>query len=436
MNAPFQNILSISNLHRVVDWVKLITITGTAQIITQAVGFVCGLLVIRLLSTQEYALYTLANTMLGTMVILAEGGVSTGVLAKGGMVYQDRRQLGLILSTGMYLRKKFAIFSLIVACPILLFLLIHHGAKWYISCIIIVALIPAFYATLSATLLEIPFKLRQDVIPLQRIQVQSNLGRLVVLSLFIFSFPFAYIALFATALPQLWANRRLKKESQTLVSHNQQHDPVIRNEILSIVKRILPGSVYYCFSSQITIWILSAYGSTTSLAQLGALGRLSIIVTLFSIMFYTLVVPRFARLVNDSKLLLRRYVQIQTGLVIVCASIMVIILNFSSEILWILGDNYSGLSYQLVLLMLGTCLSFIVGASHYLCTSRGWVLKPVISIPINIASIIVGATILDITSLEGILFLNIFVCSIQATMNIFYTLFMIFTNDKIENLNA
>lgn len=435
MNALLHNILISSNFHRVVDWVKLITITGAAQIIGQAVGFFCGLLVIRLLPTQEYALYTLANTMLGTMIILAEGGVSTGVLAKGGMVYQDRKQLGLVLSTGMYLRRKFAIFSLIIASPILLYLLIHHGANWYMSCVIILALIPAFYASLSATLLEIPFKLRQDVIPLQRIQIQSNLGRLVILSLFIFSFPFAYIALFATALPQLWANRRLKKESQKLVSHHEPHDPVIRNELLSIVKRILPGSVYFCISSQITIWILSIYGSTTSLAQLGALGRLSMIVTLFSMMFYTLVVPRFARLADDWKLLLRRYMQIQVALLILCISILGVVGNFSLEILWILGENYSNLSTQLLLLMSGTCLSFMVGASHYLCTSRGWVINPVVSIPINIASIVLGAIIIDISTLDGILILNIFVCSIQATMNILYTLFKIFTNYKLS-LNA
>src|SRR5438045_2535474 len=43
------------------EWGKLISITGAAQIIVQLTGLISGIIVIRLLPTQEYALYTLAN---------------------------------------------------------------------------------------------------------------------------------------------------------------------------------------------------------------------------------------------------------------------------------------------------------------------------------------------------------------------------------------
>ncbi len=62
-------------------WGKLISITGSAQIIVQAVGFVSGILIIRLLPVQEYAFYTLVNTMLGTVALLVDGGISTGAMA-------------------------------------------------------------------------------------------------------------------------------------------------------------------------------------------------------------------------------------------------------------------------------------------------------------------------------------------------------------------
>ena len=67
-------------------WIKLIFVTGSAQIIVQATGLFCGILVIRLLPVNEYALYTLANTMLGTMTVLADSGISSGVMAQGGKV--------------------------------------------------------------------------------------------------------------------------------------------------------------------------------------------------------------------------------------------------------------------------------------------------------------------------------------------------------------
>jgi O-antigen/teichoic acid export membrane protein len=151
-------------------WGKLISITGSAQIVVQAVGFLSGILVIRLLAVEEYALYTLANTMLGTMTILSDGGISTGVMAEGGKVWQDRKKSGVVLTTGLDLRRKFAIVSLIISIPVLGYLLLHNGANWITTVLITASLIPAFYAALSDGLLQIPVKLHQAIPPLQKIR--------------------------------------------------------------------------------------------------------------------------------------------------------------------------------------------------------------------------------------------------------------------------
>ena len=73
----FTRIKTHLNLSSILNWSKLISITASAQLIVQAVGFLSGILIIRLLPVQEYAYYTLANTMLGTMTILADGGISS-----------------------------------------------------------------------------------------------------------------------------------------------------------------------------------------------------------------------------------------------------------------------------------------------------------------------------------------------------------------------
>ena len=70
-------------------WSRLVSITVVAQVLLQMLSFICGILVIRLLPTHEYALYTLANTMLATMILLADSGVSTGVMAQAARVWDD-----------------------------------------------------------------------------------------------------------------------------------------------------------------------------------------------------------------------------------------------------------------------------------------------------------------------------------------------------------
>jgi O-antigen/teichoic acid export membrane protein len=410
--------INAGNRHaKVFEWLKLLTVTGFAQIIVQGLGAIGGILIVRLLPPEEYALYTLVNIMIGTMTILADGGISTGIMGEGGKVWNDREKLGSVLVSGLHLRKKFAMGSLLVASPILFLLLRHHGASLIMSSLLLVSLIPVFLTNLSGTLLEIGPKLKQDISSLQKVQVGLNVGRLTVLTISLFAFPWAFVAVLSSGLPQAWANYRLRKISSNYTDWEQRPDPLIQKEVLLIVKRILPTAIYFCVSGQITIWLLSFFGSTISVAQVGALGRLAMILTIFNILFATLAIPRFARLGATKVLLIKRYFQLQAGLIGLSICIVGVTWIYHSRVLWILGGAYQHLETELLLNIIGYCLTLIAGLSFSLYTSRGWVIKPVISIPINVAAISLGVFFLNVATLKGILILNIVVASCQIAMN-------------------
>jgi O-antigen/teichoic acid export membrane protein len=402
---------------RIQDWARLITITGSAQILVQAMALAGGIIVIRLLSPEEYALYTIANTMLGTMLVLADGGISTSMLAQGGKVWQHPQKLGRVLTTGLQLRRKFALYSLIAALPILIFLLNSHEANWQISILITLSLIPVFVTSLSGVILQAGPKLHQQINSLQRNQVAMNFGRLLLLASILFFFPLAFLAILSMFLPQLWANRQLKKASSEYIDWDQQADEQVKKETLKLVRRILPGSIYYCLSGQLTIWLITLFGSTLSVAQAGALSRLAMMLNIFSVLFGTLIAPRFARLPADSKLLLNRYLQMITGLVLLAMVLISMTWIFHVNVLWILGKDYSGLKTELVLNIAGSCLGMIAGACFTLYTSRGWAVNPFLSIPLSIVSIIAGMVIFDLSTIQGILSLNLFVSVVQVLLN-------------------
>lgn len=409
----------------VVNWGKLISITGSAQIIVQAVGFACGILIIRLLPVQEYAFYTLANTMLGTMTVLADGGISTGVMAQGGKVWQDKEKLGAVLATGIDLRKKFGFVSLVVSLPILGYLLMHNGASLVTTLLIALALIPAFYAALSDSLLEIVPKLHQTILPLQKNQVSVGLGRLLLTGLTMFVFPWAFIAILAAGLPRMWGNVQLSKIGYRFADEKQQPDKEIRAEILTLVKRIMPTSIYYCVSGQITIWLISVFGNTNSIAQLGALGRLNMLLSLFSVIITTLIIPRFAKLASDKYLLSQRFIQIMGILVVMLSAVVVIVYLFPTPILWLLGDAYKGLPFELFLSVLGSCLGLMTGIVFSLYNCRGWAFNPIIGIPLGAFGIILGALFFKLTTLLGALYYNLFLAVYSFLVNIgfaFYSL--------------
>ena len=420
MKGVVPKIVNIANREQTLTWIKLISITGGAQLIVQFVGLISGIIVIRMLPTHEYGLYTLANTMLGTMLVLADGGISSGVMSQGGKVWQDREKLGVVLATGMDLRMKFAIGSLLIAIPFLLYLLIHHDASWLMSFLIVVSLIPSFFTSLSGALLQVAPKLNQDIGPLQKNNIVSNILRLVLIMITLFAFPWAFIAIFVAGIAQLWANSNLKKISFGYANWKQTPDVTVRKEILYFVKRILPGSIYYCLSGQITIWLISFFGNTAAVAQVGALGRLGMMLGIFTAILGTLVIPRFSRLPDEKIKLFKIFFLIQLGLVTLGIFIIGIVYLFPAQILWILGKDYSNLKTELILSIAGSCLGLVAGSAFGLSTSRGWAINPLISIPLTLGAIILGISIIDISTLVGVLKFNLFVYIVEIIMYYLY----------------
>ena len=402
----------------VLNWTKLISITSSAQILVQAVGFACGILVIRLLSVQEYALYTLCNTMLGTMVLLSDSGISTGVMSLGGEAWEDKEKLGTVLATGLDLRRKFALVSLLVSVPILLYLLYHNGATLFMGLIITLAMIPAFYAALSDSLLEIVPKLHQNIFPLQRNQVEVGVGRLLLSAITVFFFPLAYVAVLAVGIPRIFGNIRLRKIVYGIVEKEKEPDAEVKNKILIIVKKSLPAIIFYSFSGQINIWLISYFGNTTSLAQIGALGRVVMLLSLISVVFNFLIVPRFARIKNEYACLMGFYSKI-IALVLFIAIIIVVLMYFLAEyFLYILGHKYSGLETELILVMIGGCINMLMSSGLSLYLSKGWVMKYYVSIGLDVFPLVIGCFLFDVTTLLGVLYFNIFVAAIQMIVHV------------------
>ena len=399
---------------RLREWANLVIFAGSAQIMVQAIGFVCGIIVIRLLSVDEYAVFTLANTMLGTMTLLADSGISAGVMSQGGKVWQNRRDLGSVLTTGMSLRKKFALYSVVIAVPVFFYLLRKHETSILMSVLVIISTMPAFLSTLSGKLLEIGPKLHQDIPRLQQVGIASSCLRLIVTSVLLLVFPFANSAILASGIAQLFANWRMRFLIRHYADLSQGENIYVRAEILSMVQRAIPNAIYFCISGSASIWLISFFGSTESMAELGALARLSILLAPLSICLDLLVMPRFARLKCSNRALLQKFFKIQVGLFCISAMLFLTACFFSGSVLWILGKNYAGLSNEMILMVLGNCLSLIANCSYQLIACRGMVVKPTLSIFCNVIAQLSFMCLFDVKSTYGVLGIAACVSAIQT----------------------
>lgn len=390
---------------KVLEWAKLLTVAGGGQMAVQLLGFACGVLVIRMLSQEQYALYTIANAMLGTLAVLADGGISTGVMSQGGKVWNDRSKLGSVLVTGIRLRSRFAIATILFAMPVLAYLLRDHGAGWLVVGMISLSLIPAFLAGLTETILNIAPKLHQNVAPLQAIQVGASGMRLGLSAVSLFFLPLAPVAMLAAGLPQIMANRRLRRLVGKNADLGAPYDPAEAHAILKSVRRILPGAIYFSFSGQISIWLLSMFGSTDSVAQIGGLSRLTMPLSAIGLIVGILVVPRFSRIaggVKEVRSFFLKFTVCEVGLMLMLLAVVYI---SAPLLLMLLGSGYENLEVELLLLFGGAAMGLLKGTWFSLFASRGLILPALASVGINLATQAAGFALFDLSDLRSVIIL-------------------------------
>jgi O-antigen/teichoic acid export membrane protein len=384
------------------ELVKSLAKFSSFQVVIQAIGFICGLIVVRLLAPEQYALYTLANAMLGTLTILADSGVSAGALAQGGKVWQSREKLGAVMVTSMQLRRRFAVISIAITMPILGYLLMHHGATWLDAGAITVLVVVSFQITFTNILYEIAAQLHQNVSIVGKVRTETGLLRLFALLSTISAWPYSAVALAASGLPQLYASRSLRIQSEKMVDWSQKVDPHVKEETLRIVRRVMPNSIFYCINSQIVIYLISIFGTTVNVAELGALGRITQVFSILLVVFNVVLLPRFARLRNRDGLL-SYFVRSMLGLFFTATLLAGVVAVLSNKLVVILGVSYQGLGPELTLAAIGALIGLLSKATQGMGNARGWVVNPIILIGISVTAQVCLIFFLDVSTLRGVL---------------------------------
>src|SRR5438874_8048940 len=107
--AGVTDVLQSPYLRRLIRSGRVVGSFVTVQVIVQLIGFLSGILLIRMLEQREYAFFTIANTMQGTLNLLADVGISLGLVSIGGRVWQDRPRFSQLISTALHLRRRLAL---------------------------------------------------------------------------------------------------------------------------------------------------------------------------------------------------------------------------------------------------------------------------------------------------------------------------------------
>src|SRR3979409_1893447 len=121
ISPPVLNEANAPIIRTALQRVRVVGKFAFVQAVVQVIGFLSGILLIRHLDQREYAYFTIANTMQGTLNTLADIGISVGLVSIGGRVWQDRNRFGQLIRTASNLRRKLGLIAALVITPILFF---------------------------------------------------------------------------------------------------------------------------------------------------------------------------------------------------------------------------------------------------------------------------------------------------------------------------
>jgi hypothetical protein len=200
--------------------------------------------------------------------------------------------------------------------------------------------------------------------------------------------------------------------------------PEIEKDILRIVRKVFPTTLYYCVSGQLTIWILSILGTTTAVSQIGALSGLSTALGLFTAIFTVLAVPRFARIPSNRKLLMKRFLLLQAGLLGTSVLIVAFTYIFAHPLLLVLGRRFAGLRIELTLTAAQTCVALISSSTNQLLSSRGIIVPPALLISCAILAQVGLVFVLPVRTVSGALWYGMAVSATVYFVRMTYLLFL------------
>jgi hypothetical protein len=144
-----------------------------------------------------------------------------------------------------------------------------------------------------------------------------------------------------------------------------------RRRVVRFLLPTLPSALYFAVQGPLLVWLSATFGSTRTIAEVGALGRLGLAVGMFSSLVGVVFLPRLARIV-DERHYLARFLQFGALLVAVAGGLLAFAALFPRALLFVLGAHYSGLDSELLLVIGGAGLSLLDGYLVSVNIARSW----------------------------------------------------------------
>jgi O-antigen/teichoic acid export membrane protein len=340
---------------------------GSVQILNLFAGF----LLIRWLSVSDYAAYSLVTGFQGTVGVLVELGLGGSIIALlAGRT--DPSAVGRYIRSTRHHRNRFFLLLLPVIAAAFALLTFRQGWSGSLTVIFLAAILVTIYFQSLATYYSVPLLVHQRLNLYYRTPAMLGAARLAVYLVLKAASLLSYVtAVFVSTLATLAQGWFYKQQSAPHVVEPAEPDPATNREVLDYIRPLIPSTLFFAFQGQITILLISWFGQTQSIAEVGALGRIGQLSVMLGAFNGVVIAPFIAR--TSRKMLSRRYCQVLAAAFATSLALLSTAILFPQLFLWLLGNKYEHLEQELGWMMLGACLSYVTSVMWTMHSARKWI---------------------------------------------------------------
>ena len=368
---------------------------GCAQVLT----FVAGIIIVRTLAPEDYALYSIATSLIAAVTTVSATGIASRFMALAAAVPRPSRELDTIYNSARAARMRLATVVMLLVAPLLVYLLTSNGASLEVAIgmtlLVAACILPLQQYGLTTSELQ----LQRKLVSIGAIDVLTNLLRVILISI-------AWVASWASAL-SLTLISALIAWAQASASSRRTRDTLRRSGVADVatrtsfsiaVKQSLPAVLVMVASEQMVTLLLTWSGNTTGIAEIAALSRYALAFALLNNILGTWGASYMARAAGGRRTVLRasaRYLGIYT---LACIVFLALVTLGANPLLALLGPHYANLQGEFLVLMVGATVSnlasFGIGALNH---SRGylrysWTYIPLVAIWLTLSIFLVDTS--------------------------------------------
>lgn len=364
-----QSVIASSRIRR---WASLITSFLAGQGSVQLINLITGFLLLRWLSVEAYAQFSIAFGFQSTLQWMVDLGATHSIVVLTGDRGAKREVVGSYIRSAEHFRQR--LFFIVVPVAAIVFPLVtaRQHWDWRIKSLLFVSIVSALFFQGWVAYYAAPFLINQKIKRYYQPQIIASLSRLVTcFSLRFTSLLSSWTSAWASSMMIAIQGWLYRKGSKDLASVPKRSDPECNREMRNYILPMLPWVIFTAFQGQISLLLITIFGQTRNIAEIGALGRLNQLFLILGAFNTTLIMPYIAR-VSRSRLA-PRYFQILSGVFAICMFITATSFLFPEPFLWLLGSQYQNLKIEIGWSVAVACVGYINTVMMAIHNARKWI---------------------------------------------------------------